>query len=379
MAKHSTFFIELSKKLLEDINNNYGADNRDAARFGNRQLGLLRLFAERILIRCDKFLHRYGIRVTVEENYASRFDGVMRSYGDGLSYTYSLLADEYSRRALIEVLAYRILGSRHVKLWTNTSEYWRTRDTAASLVYQGREIDTGIDALHLSKTDLRPIGYPISLFTHPRAISHQFLLRQYAYKRTRQPIWISEGDYVIDGGAAWGDTALLFAYEAGERGRIYSFEFEPNNVEVLYKNLKLNEELASRIVVERKALWRDSHSNLGFDPKGPGTRISEAAYGHKENQISSISIDDFADSLPIINFIKMDIEGSEITALKGAEQTIRKHSPKMAISLYHSLSDFVEIPAYLDSLGLDYNFYLDHVSIHSEETVLFAAPSTITD
>ena len=70
----------------------------------------------------------------------------------------------------------------------------------------------------------------------------------------------------------------------------------------------------------------------------------------------------------------MDIEGSEPEALKGVEKTIKKFRPKLAISLYHSLSDFSTIPQYLNSLNLDYLFYLDHRTIYQNETVLFAVP-----
>ena len=79
-------------------------------------------------------------------------------------------------------------------------------------------------------------------------------------------------------------------------------------------------------------------------------------------------------SLPRVDFIKMDIEGAEIHALKGAEKTLRQFHPKVAISLYHSLEDFKTIPRYLDSLGLKYKFYLDHHTIYENETVLFGIP-----
>jgi hypothetical protein len=68
----------------------------------------------------------------------------------------------------------------------------------------------------------------------------------------------------------------------------------------------------------------------------------------------------------------MDIEGAEPFALRGAEQTLRKYKPNLAIAIYHSLSDFVKIPEYLSSLGLGYKFYLGHFTIHEEETILYA-------
>ena len=73
-----------------------------------------------------------------------------------------------------------------------------------------------------------------------------------------------------------------------------------------------------------------------------------------------------------VDFIKMDIEGSELSALRGAESTIRRWQPKLAISLYHRPEDFFSIPSWIDSLGIGYRLFLDHYSIHHEETVLYA-------
>ncbi len=69
----------------------------------------------------------------------------------------------------------------------------------------------------------------------------------------------------------------------------------------------------------------------------------------------------------------MDIEGSELAALQGAEQTLRQFQPRLAISIYHKFGDFFAIPAYLHGLRLGYRLYLDHYTIHAEETVLYAS------
>jgi hypothetical protein len=95
--------------------------------------------------------------------------------------------------------------------------------------------------------------------------------------------------------------------------------------------------------------------------------------------VSTVSIDDFVarENLPQVNFIKMDIEGAELPALQGAEETLRNFKPRLAISLYHRDTDLVDIPRYLNGLGLGYEFFLDHFTIHREETVLFAIPMTV--
>jgi hypothetical protein len=78
-----------------------------------------------------------------------------------------------------------------------------------------------------------------------------------------------------------------------------------------------------------------------------------------------------------VDFIKMDIEGAELQALRGAEQTIRAFRPKLAIALYHNWSDFITIPGYLENLAVGYQFYLGHVTIHWGETILFARAKTV--
>ena len=80
------------------------------------------------------------------------------------------------------------------------------------------------------------------------------------------------------------------------------------------------------------------------------------------------------ENLARLDFIKMDIEGAELNALKGGERSLKRFHPKLAVSLYHSIEDFRTIPRYLDSLGLKYKFYLDHHTIYENETLLFCIP-----
>lgn len=75
-------------------------------------------------------------------------------------------------------------------------------------------------------------------------------------------------------------------------------------------------------------------------------------------------------------FIKMDIEGAEKEALEGAERTVIKYRPKLAISVYHKPEDIVEVPEIILSYGLDYQFYLRHYSLAAFDTVLYAVPGS---
>lgn len=68
----------------------------------------------------------------------------------------------------------------------------------------------------------------------------------------------------------------------------------------------------------------------------------------------------------------MDIEGSEADALLGAQKTICKYKPDLAICVYHFADDIWEIPLLLDSWNLGYRFYLRTYSSNGFETVLYA-------
>jgi hypothetical protein len=113
---------------------------------------------------------------------------------------------------------------------------------------------------------------------------------------------------------------------------------------------------------------------LWFEAKGPATVVYDRPLKPNSQTRTTTTIDELVRSgiAPRVDFIKMDIEGAELDALRGAMHTLRRDRPRLAISLYHRISDFETIPRFLASLELGYRFYLDHYTIHAEETVLFA-------
>ena len=73
-----------------------------------------------------------------------------------------------------------------------------------------------------------------------------------------------------------------------------------------------------------------------------------------------------------VTFIKMDIEGNELNALKGAKKSICRWHPNLAISLYHKNEDLISIPLYIKELVPQYKFYLRHYSSWDSDLVLYA-------
>ena len=86
--------------------------------------------------------------------------------------------------------------------------------------------------------------------------------------------------------------------------------------------------------------------------------------------VDIVALDDFLKG-DRITFLKADVEGMEMALLKGAQSTILRHRPKIAVCVYHHPSDIPEIANHLRALVPDYRFALRHHSPQLLETVLY--------
>ena len=68
----------------------------------------------------------------------------------------------------------------------------------------------------------------------------------------------------------------------------------------------------------------------------------------------------------------MDIEGSELAALKGAKRIIKQYKPKLAICVYHKCEDIFKIPLYLHELVPEYKIMIRQHRYDLYDTVLYA-------
>ena len=372
MKKNSNHFsVALGNELIRNLSNWYGSENWDSEILPYKEFfgdwahtkiqTLSGLFSKNlILLRRADFAQ-------LANSYESLGDLI-----DELSSFYCRLQDEKSRSLLVSLIAYRLMGYRKVKLPLNTKTYWNMRRLARSLVKSESKIHLNFREWKLGHQDLNRIGYPIEIYSLPAAVVATFMLKQYEYSNDKVLIKAKEGDCVIDAGGGWGDTALYFAHLVGRHGKVYTFEFEAENLEVIERNFVLNTEISDQIQIVQNALWDQSGEQLVYSTNGPATSLSHGQGGSLS--VLTLSLDDFVgkEGLSRVDFIKMDIEGSELKALHGAERAIRAFRPKLAIAVYHNQDDIVTISNYLESLELGYEFYLGHFTIYRGETILFA-------
>jgi FkbM family methyltransferase len=375
----NTFFETYTKKIFSSLDNDFEG-NWDEFRFGGpdavaTQRSRSKPFPHALLealalTTAGAAKQKVG---TCKQEIAKSI-AFIAPHISNLEWLYANLADEESRQTLVDVIAYRALGHRKIKLAVNTPDYWLVREKAFALPREGEEIDIGFLGWKLQQVSLEPFGYPIKAFASKGANITTFVHQQYRCVTPDGAIECQAGDHVIDAGACYGDTALYFSHLAGPLGRVASFEFLPQNLSVLQKNLNLNPALAKTIQVHQNPIWVESGKELFISGSGPGTKVTEEKITPNATSVSTLKIDDVVGKLefPQVDFIKMDIEGAEQQALRGSEESIRRFQPKLAITVYHSLADFWEIPQWIAQLGLGYQFYLRHFTIHEEETVLFA-------
>ncbi len=359
------------EEVISSLPNRY-EDNYDYYRFGplSDRKGML---SPKTLAKT--FLGKKGYEnvIDLSESLLEAV-GALRPNWTSLEKLHRMLDDDQSRELLIKLMAFRCLGYRKVKLPLNTPEYWKAIQHLETVADGNDYIEVPGSCCKLYRMDLTAIGIPITLYCRPSAAYAVFVLQHYRCEVDSCAIEVGPGDSVIDVGACWGDTALYFAHRVKPSGKVYSFEFIPGNLIIFNKNMSLNRDLSKRIQLIPYAAWSTSNLTLSYTNQGPGSKVLDDSSARSEERLRTLAIDDLVrdNRISSVDFIKMDIEGSELPALKGAADTIRRFKPRLAISVYHRWSDYADIPLFLDSLGLGYKFYLRHSSIHTEETVLFA-------
>lgn len=368
----NNFKTELELKLLQSKSNDFGIDNFDIARFGALPEPKLVLKQLSMLGKIKKLVKKIIRYKKVQSPNAQEV--FLHKYEKRLQKIYKFLNIE-GKELLVELIAYRLLGYKKIKLHRNNKEYWNSIEIGNSLEDQNDIFDPHFIHFILKKCNLRKIGYDVNLYFLGAGVAIDFIIEQYAYKTVSETIVsVEKGDIVFDLGACWGDTALYFACKTGEQGKVYSFEFIPENIKLFNKNIALNPKLIGQIELIEHPVSNKSGNKIYFKDQGPGSNIKFEPFEEQTGETTSISIDDFVKNNDIlkVDFIKMDIEGAEPVALEGAIETIKKFKPKLAIAIYHSMDDFVNIPNWINELNLGYKLYLDHYTIHSEETVIFA-------
>lgn len=166
----------------------------------------------------------------------------------------------------------------------------------------------------------------------------------------------------VDGGGYNGDTteAFMKLYPCYKEIHL----FEPSQPNILVATQKLRG--IRNITIHALAL-SDSDAKLSFNSdKGPSSAVNTGG----AETVSAVTMDQILITRPV-SFIKLDIEGWEINALRGAENIIRRNKPKIAVAVYHAAKDFWDIPNYILSISPSYKVKIRHYTEGWSETVMY--------
>jgi FkbM family methyltransferase len=172
---------------------------------------------------------------------------------------------------------------------------------------------------------------------------------------------IKRGDIIVDIGANIGYYTLMFAKLVGEQGKVFAFEPDPKNFSLLKKNIEING--YKNVVLEQKAVSDiTGRSKLYVYYDHPGVHhLHDIGDGRRSIEITTVRLDDyFANYEHNIDFVKMDMEGSEWAAMQGMPLILRKNMNLRIVTEFNPMmlkALHVDPEQYLKLL-LAYNFKL---------------------
>lgn len=188
----------------------------------------------------------------------------------------------------------------------------------------------------------------------------------------------SDSELLVDCGAFNGDTAEDFADTMRRNGiirySIVAFEPDSKNNDILHKRLQrlVYSGRGGGYSIQNSAVY-SSNTVLSFNNEHTASSsLTKSKDDDDYLRVSAVRIDDIKEC-ENATFIKMDIEGAELDALKGAENLITTRHPRLAICLYHSDEDMLRIAEWLYNVAPRYKLYVRQtVNFSMGETVLFA-------
>jgi FkbM family methyltransferase len=186
-------------------------------------------------------------------------------------------------------------------------------------------------------------------------------------------VW-SDEEWVVDGGAYDGDSIRTLVSLHGDRfGHVLALEPDPRNFARLEATVaELPPQTGRRIDCRQVAIGSERRT-LHLDATGTASSATRAHGEEGSIAVQAATIDDLtADARPTL--IKLDIEGFEIEALRGARRTIERMAPVLAVCVYHAQDHLWRIPLLIREWRPDAALFLRPHNEEGWDLVCYAVP-----
>lgn len=161
---------------------------------------------------------------------------------------------------------------------------------------------------------------------------------------------LNNDESIVDLGAYDGDTIREFTtFTKGKYKHIYALEPDAKN----FRKLTKNTENLTNIDIYNMGAWSKKDTLIFDSQASRNSKLSAKGVSVNVTDVDSLI------NTPI-TMLKMDIEGSELQALIGAEKTIKKYSPKLYICAYHRNEDLFALPLKMLEINPEYKLYFRH-------------------
>jgi len=191
--------------------------------------------------------------------------------------------------------------------------------------------------------------------------------------------YIKDKDF-IDGGAWIGDSALVLN-KYYSPGKIFSFELSLKNCELFQFTMDSNNISKDKYCLVPMGLGDKNEKILIDDVGGQGASILRKG----STDVIITTMDSFVKENRLnVGFIKADLEGHGLKALKGMINTIRTYRPVLSLAIYHNTDEFFEMKPFLEEIVKDKNYKMMikrfHVCVdNTSEICLFAYPAELDE
>jgi len=239
----------------------------------------------------------------------------------------------------------------------DTADYYKSMDTSIQKVVDGLA-DSESRNVYVSLIRYRINRNPALLQKIVRPRREQYFPEMLGERR-----FLSESETFIDVGAYTGDTVIQFTKAVHGRYRsIFAYEPDPNN----YISLRRNTDQLENVLCYQ----------IGCSDMPRQSRLISGGAASKKDEfgpcvIQEDALDHLLKDTPV-TYLKMDIEGMERFALRGAQTLIQRYRPKLAICTYHSDEDMILIPQLILSIEPTYQLYFRHYTNFVVDTVCYA-------
>ena len=159
---------------------------------------------------------------------------------------------------------------------------------------------------------------------------------------------------IFDVGANIGYYSVLFSKLCGKHGFVHCFEPVPETFQLLLDSLVHSPNAKANNLAAGDS---EGMMEISYDPEDSekASLLGESTATSSMRTVKVLPLDTYAREVKLkrLDFLKCDVEGYELNALKGMRNTISEHRPQLSLEITLPCEQRIELFELLEGLGYD--------------------------